>query len=142
MSLRDPKFNGNPAPPYHSDTEDEEGGNTEFEDGVEGSGRENEGEGEGGNTEFEDSDGEGEFTDFEDFNSDKDSDHEEGGPKYPVFNVIDNFDPKFEIGMLFSSKKELRDAIHSHAVKIRRNIKITKNDKRRLYAKCVEEGCD
>ncbi|KAK4411825.1 hypothetical protein Sango_0255500 [Sesamum angolense] len=44
--------------------------------------------------------------------------------------------------MLFSSKKELRNPIHSHAVKTRRNIKITKNDKRRLYARCVEEGCD
>ncbi|KAL0456172.1 UNVERIFIED_CONTAM: hypothetical protein Slati_0956400 [Sesamum latifolium] len=100
-----------------------------------GSGREDEGDS------LEESDGEGELSNYEDFNSDKDSD-EEGGPKYPVFSVTETFDPKFDIGMLFSSKNELREAIHSHAVKTRRNIKVTKNDKRRLYAKCVEEGCD
>ncbi|KAL0301426.1 UNVERIFIED_CONTAM: hypothetical protein Sradi_6419400 [Sesamum radiatum] len=127
-----------------SDSEDEEGGNTECDNGVEGSAREDEGdnlEESSGEGEGELSNSEGELSNFEDFNSDKDSD-EGDGPKYPVFSDIETFDPRFEIGMLFSSKKEVRNAIHSHAVKTRRNIKITKNDKRRLYARCVEEGCD
>ncbi|KAL0362027.1 UNVERIFIED_CONTAM: hypothetical protein Scaly_1157900 [Sesamum calycinum] len=110
MSLRDPSLNGNPPPHYRSDTEDEEGGNTECDDGVEGSGREDEGD----NLEESSGEGEGELSNFEDFNSDKDSD-EEDGPKYPVFSDTETFDPKFDIGMLFSSKKELRIAIHSHA---------------------------
>ncbi|KAL0327975.1 UNVERIFIED_CONTAM: hypothetical protein Scaly_2230100 [Sesamum calycinum] len=119
-----------------SDTEDEKV-ETECDDGVEGSGREDEGD----NLEESSGEGEGELSNSEDFNSDKDSD-EGVGTKYPVFSNTETFDPKFDIGMLFSSKKQLRIAIHSHAVKTRRNIKITKNDNKRLYARCVEEGCE
>lgn len=43
-------------------------------------------------------------------------------------NVADTFEPKFVLGMLFSSKDEFRVAIHSQAVNTRRDIKITKND--------------
>ncbi|XP_075486522.1 uncharacterized protein LOC142526151 [Primulina tabacum] len=52
------------------------------------------------------------------------------------------YDPNFELGMMFSNKKELRDAIHSHAIKNRRSINITKNDKIRVYAKCAAEECE
>ncbi|KAK4390823.1 hypothetical protein Sango_2145600 [Sesamum angolense] len=44
--------------------------------------------------------------------------------------------------MVFSTKKEFREAVHSHAIKTSRNLKITSNDQRRIYAKCGEQGCN
>ncbi|KAL0289986.1 UNVERIFIED_CONTAM: hypothetical protein Scaly_2687000 [Sesamum calycinum] len=43
--------------------------------------------------------------------------------------------------MKFSHKKEFRGAVHSHAIMTRRNLAITKNDKRRVYARCKSNGC-
>ncbi|KAG6507676.1 hypothetical protein ZIOFF_033027 [Zingiber officinale] len=60
---------------------------------------------------------------------------------FPYFNCVQQYDPNFELGMMFSNKKELRDAIHSHAIKNRRSVNITKNDKIRVYAKCADEEC-
>ncbi|XP_073152078.1 uncharacterized protein [Henckelia pumila] len=60
---------------------------------------------------------------------------------FPVFNPVELYDPTFEMGMLFSTKKELRHAVHSHAIKTQRSINITKNDKIRLYAKCANMEC-
>ncbi|KAG8377471.1 hypothetical protein BUALT_Bualt08G0036400 [Buddleja alternifolia] len=73
------------------------------------------------------------------FNSDKDSNHE-NGPKVPVFSLVESEEPKFELGLCFTSKQEFRTAVNTHAIVIRRNIKITSNDKRRCYAKSMEEG--
>ncbi|KAG8386591.1 hypothetical protein BUALT_Bualt03G0164200 [Buddleja alternifolia] len=44
-------------------------------------------------------------------------------------------------GMYFSSKSEFRKAFRSHAIRTRRNLKIIKNDLRRIYGKCAEAGC-
>ncbi|XP_073147535.1 uncharacterized protein [Henckelia pumila] len=60
---------------------------------------------------------------------------------YSVFNPIEIFDPTFELGLLFGTKKELRLAIYSHAIRTKRNLKITKNKKTRLNAKCASQGC-
>ncbi|KAG8377713.1 hypothetical protein BUALT_Bualt08G0061400 [Buddleja alternifolia] len=68
------------------------------------------------------------------FSSGKDSDSE-GGEQGIVFNPRDKYDHPFELGMLFSTKDEFRDAVHNHAVKTRRSLKITKNDSRRVYAR-------
>ncbi|KAL0337541.1 UNVERIFIED_CONTAM: hypothetical protein Scaly_2029200 [Sesamum calycinum] len=75
------------------------------------------------------------------FDSGKDSD-KENSKKFRVFSQSDTYDPKFDLGMMFSSKNEFRVAVQSHAVKTMRNVKITKDDNRRIYARCVEEGCE
>ncbi|PIN21576.1 hypothetical protein CDL12_05716 [Handroanthus impetiginosus] len=61
----------------------------------------------------------------DDFISDIGSDGE-NGKQYPVFGSIDTYDPKFELGMIFSNKSEFRIAVHSHAIKTKRSIKIAK----------------
>ncbi|KAG8381383.1 hypothetical protein BUALT_Bualt06G0116500 [Buddleja alternifolia] len=78
----------------------------------------------------------------DDFESERGSDSENDEPKYPVFSEIDSDNPKFSLGMIFSTKKEFRLAINSHAVRTRRSLKITKNDERRIYAKCMGHKCD
>ncbi|KAK4391946.1 hypothetical protein Sango_1972400 [Sesamum angolense] len=77
----------------------------------------------------------------EDFDSEVGSDVE-GKESNHVFHPINKYEPNFEIGMIFSTKKELRDAVHCHAVSTKRSLKIIKNDKRRIYAKCLGEGCE
>ncbi|KAL0386070.1 UNVERIFIED_CONTAM: hypothetical protein Sradi_3001300 [Sesamum radiatum] len=76
----------------------------------------------------------------DDFDSVAGSDEEDKVPKC-VFNPRNKYNPHFEIGMIFSNKVELRDAIHSHAVSTKRSLKIMKNDKRRVYVKCLGDGC-
>lgn len=44
--------------------------------------------------------------------------------------------------MIFSSKKKFREVVHSHAIRSCGNLKITKNDNRRVYVRCVDEGCE
>ncbi|KAG8372051.1 hypothetical protein BUALT_Bualt12G0026400 [Buddleja alternifolia] len=75
------------------------------------------------------------------FSSGKDSDSE-GGEQDIIFNPRDKYDPPFELGMLFSTKDEFKCVVNNHAVKTRRSLKITKNDCRRMYARCVREGCN
>ncbi|KAL0360355.1 UNVERIFIED_CONTAM: hypothetical protein Sradi_3720000 [Sesamum radiatum] len=77
----------------------------------------------------------------DDFASDKGSEGEEE-TKFPLFNEVDAYSPKIQLGMIFASKKEFRTVIQSHAITTRRNLKITKNDKRRIYAKCAVDECD
>ncbi|KAK4401417.1 hypothetical protein Sango_0882400 [Sesamum angolense] len=67
--------------------------------------------------------------------------NEEGDCK-AVFNASEKYDPNFEIGMSFSSKSDFKDAVYGHAVKTKRSLKITKNDSRRIYARCDGEGLD
>ncbi|KAL3838161.1 hypothetical protein ACJIZ3_022752 [Penstemon smallii] len=57
-----------------------------------------------------------------------------------IYRQCDN--PNFTLEMIFRNKKEFKDAVNVHAVATRRNITITKNDNRRVYAKCAEEDCD
>ena len=52
---------------------------------------------------------------------------------------MEQYDPTFELGMIFNNKFEFRNAIHSHAMKSGRHLKITKNDKNRMYARCAKE---
>ncbi|KAL0352388.1 UNVERIFIED_CONTAM: hypothetical protein Scaly_1627500 [Sesamum calycinum] len=73
--------------------------------------------------------------------SDKESDGEGKNDTFPIFNPSCLFEPTFGLGMIFSNKKELREAIQSHAIKNKRNIKIAKNDKERLHAKCADNDC-
>ncbi|KAG8377755.1 hypothetical protein BUALT_Bualt08G0066000 [Buddleja alternifolia] len=77
----------------------------------------------------------------DDFDSELDFD-EEKGPNFYVFNHSTIFNPSFVIGMLFSNRKEFRMSVNSHAIVTKRNLKTTKNDNRRIYARCMGDGCD
>lgn len=44
-------------------------------------------------------------------------DGETNTQRFPVFNHLEQYDPTFELWMVFSTKKELRIAIHSQAIK-------------------------
>ncbi|KAH7842774.1 hypothetical protein Vadar_030736 [Vaccinium darrowii] len=46
-------------------------------------------------------------------------------------------DPQFKIGMLFSTPEVFKAAVKQHAIKQQRPVKLVKNDKRRLRAKCM-----
>ncbi|KAL0366959.1 UNVERIFIED_CONTAM: hypothetical protein Sradi_3586000 [Sesamum radiatum] len=74
------------------------------------------------------------------FDSEKNSD-EQNATRVPVFCLSNTFDPGFTLGMKFSHKKEFQEAVHSHAIMIRRNLEITRKDKRRVYARCKANGC-
>ncbi|KAL0378672.1 UNVERIFIED_CONTAM: hypothetical protein Sradi_3172700 [Sesamum radiatum] len=87
-----------------------------------------------------------EFTSDEDITESGDDfeseyENKEGDGK-TVFTASEKYDPNFEIGMIFSSKSDFKDAVYGHAVKTRRSLKITKNDSRRIYARCDGEGCE
>ncbi|KAK6140081.1 hypothetical protein DH2020_026216 [Rehmannia glutinosa] len=59
----------------------------------------------------------GVFESGDDYASGKDSD----GQHAPVFNTVQLYDPVFELDMVFSNKHEIRMAVHSHAIKQKRN---------------------
>ncbi|KAK4392508.1 hypothetical protein Sango_2028600 [Sesamum angolense] len=122
-----------------------DGDKNEGEDELRGEGETGVGDAQG------DNEGSGDGNDFvvddddlinsgDDFESDVGSD-EEGKDRFPVFRSSNIMDPTFELGMLFSNKKEFIETIHSHAIKTKRNLKIVKNDLRRVYANCAEEEC-
>ncbi|KAL0413628.1 UNVERIFIED_CONTAM: hypothetical protein Sradi_1564500 [Sesamum radiatum] len=75
----------------------------------------------------------------DDFESE--NENEEGDGK-TVFTASEKYDPNFEIGMIFSSKSDFKDVVYGHAVKTRRSLKTTKNNSRRIYARCDGEGCE
>ncbi|KAL0430835.1 UNVERIFIED_CONTAM: hypothetical protein Sradi_0709500 [Sesamum radiatum] len=54
------------------------------------------------------------------------SDAEANEPNYAVFNPVEMYDPSLELGMIFSSKKEFKKAVQSHAIKNRRSVRFTK----------------
>ncbi|CAA0833179.1 Unknown protein [Striga hermonthica] len=78
----------------------------------------------------------------EDLHSECIFDEENERVKFHVFNSIELFDPTFKMGMLFSSKTELRTTIHSRAIKCKRSVKITKNDSKYVHAKCLDNSCN
>ncbi|KAL0298744.1 UNVERIFIED_CONTAM: hypothetical protein Sradi_6534200 [Sesamum radiatum] len=120
-------------------TGDSESETDNFEDtGVGDAQGDNEGSGDG--NDFVDDDDDDLINSGDDFESDVGSD-EEGKDRFPVFRSSNIMDPTFELGMVFNNKKEFIEAIHSHAIKTKRNLKIVKNDLRRVYAKCAEEEC-
>ncbi|GAA0187347.1 hypothetical protein LIER_34635 [Lithospermum erythrorhizon] len=68
----------------------------------------------------------------------------EGDPSkldsYPKFNPkTDSSQPRFAIGMLFSSREELKDAIDTYNIKDARGIKYLKNEKGRII--CKDDSC-
>ncbi|KAK3004687.1 hypothetical protein RJ639_018713 [Escallonia herrerae] len=62
---------------------------------------------------------------------------------YPEYNKRTDYEqPFFVVGMMFSSIKELKDAIYSHAAKWEKVLKMIKNERYRIRAKCAAEGCE
>ncbi|KAL3513621.1 hypothetical protein ACH5RR_026338 [Cinchona calisaya] len=49
--------------------------------------------------------------------------------------------PKFEVGLMFTSKKQFKDAMDSYSIKWGKNHAFKKNDKTRLRAVCKVEKC-
>ncbi|KAL0319828.1 UNVERIFIED_CONTAM: hypothetical protein Sradi_5244300 [Sesamum radiatum] len=120
---------------------DGEGDDSETDSNVDGCGGEDSGQEEVESSDSEDTTSDDDVCLSEDdFDSVAGSDGEKKEP-HPVFNPTNKYDPHIEIGMIFSNKIELREAIHSHAVSTKRSLKIFKNDKRRVYVKCQGDGC-
>ncbi|XP_058754872.1 uncharacterized protein LOC131628023 [Vicia villosa] len=64
------------------------------------------------------------------------SDVEDEIPKFPVFKDT----TKFELGMKYKDKLQIRDAVKEYAMEQKKNIVITKNDKKRVVVRCMD-GC-
>ncbi|KAL0325440.1 UNVERIFIED_CONTAM: hypothetical protein Sradi_5113300 [Sesamum radiatum] len=69
------------------------------------------------------------------------SDGEENGESCPVFNPIEQYDLTLELGLIFNSKKEFKNAIQSHAIKNKRSLHFTKM-MHSGYAVCTKDGCE
>ncbi|KAL3846311.1 hypothetical protein ACJIZ3_003714 [Penstemon smallii] len=67
---------------------------------------------------------------------------DEDNESHPRFNPANIFQPAFTLGQIFSTKKMFKDAVHSRAINTMRSLKIPTNDKKRIYPKCVAEGCE
>lgn len=65
------------------------------------------------------------------------------GDRFPIHHHNDNdaLDPKFEVGMIFKSKDELRAAIVNYGVRIGRPLYFKKNDNVRVRAQCKGTSC-
>ncbi|XP_058216534.1 uncharacterized protein LOC131327411 [Rhododendron vialii] len=51
-------------------------------------------------------------------------------------------DPRFKVGQLFSTTQDFKAAVKQHAIKHQRPLKLVKNDKRRVRARCQGEDCN
>lgn len=57
-----------------------------------------------------------------------------------IFNNNDLYNPTLRLSIVFCTK-EFQDMVQSYAIKSLRIIKFTKNDKRRMYGLCAQDGC-
>ncbi|KAK8698631.1 hypothetical protein V6N13_114742 [Hibiscus sabdariffa] len=70
-----------------------------------------------------------------------DSDGPHKKPRYPEFNTTtDISNPIFKVGLLFATKQVLREAIKIYSINNRYNVKLKRNDNRRIQAVC-KAGC-
>ncbi|BFG40910.1 hypothetical protein CerSpe_271840 [Prunus speciosa] len=66
-------------------------------------------------------------------------DDERQRPRYPEINAKTNMEnPQFEVSMLFAYKKESREAISHYAISKGYEVKVSKNDGKRMQSKCVK----
>ncbi|XP_051137864.1 uncharacterized protein LOC127256075 [Andrographis paniculata] len=61
---------------------------------------------------------------------------------YAIYDPASKYDPTFSLGMIFSSKKEFKEAVQNHGIKTMRSLKFVKNDKRRVYVRYAVENCN
>ncbi|GMI85406.1 hypothetical protein HRI_002209900 [Hibiscus trionum] len=72
--------------------------------------------------------------------SDSDLDCPPKKPKFPEFNrESDLSNPKLKAGLIFASKKILKEAIKMYSIKNRYCVKLKRNDNRRIQVKCKGE---
>lgn len=86
------------------------------------------------------SDGEEVSTDDEDLQLPDSDDDGEVRLKFKAFMAEDVKNPVFKVGMVFPSVEVLRKAITEYSLKARVDIKMPRNEQKRLRAHCVE-GC-
>ncbi|GAA0140414.1 hypothetical protein LIER_35230 [Lithospermum erythrorhizon] len=86
-------------------------------------------------------------SDNEDLRNDKSSsDDERAGSRLDSFlkynRKTDDRHPKFALGMLFGSREELKSAIDTYSIKIVREIRYVKNEKKRVRVVCKDKECE
>ncbi|XP_017416706.1 uncharacterized protein LOC108327523 [Vigna angularis] len=70
--------------------------------------------------------------------SDEDSENEEGYGHFSTFTMPKKMiDFNWEMGTYFVDKQDILDAIKSYAVHNEKNLKLVKNDKKRIRVKCL-----
>ncbi|XP_050226470.1 uncharacterized protein LOC126676334 [Mercurialis annua] len=72
--------------------------------------------------------------------SDSDCDDESIKPRFPEFNEENMDNPEFEIGMLFSSFGQFKEAVRNYGIRNRYVMKFKPNNKTRCKAYC-KKGC-
>lgn len=80
------------------------------------------------------------YNDIE-FDEYKISNREKEDPNYPMFNLSLIYNLVFNIGMIFISKAEFKKTVQFNAIKTKRSLKFTKNDKMRVYVTCQKVDC-
>ncbi|XP_058741093.1 uncharacterized protein LOC131613441 [Vicia villosa] len=78
----------------------------------------------------------------EDYDSDvlhtpNESDNDDEIEKFPSFKSDSS---KFELGMVFSNKEKIHEALAEYALKMNKNVHVKKNDGKKMVMKCME-GC-
>lgn len=63
--------------------------------------------------------------------SDDDEEHE----RFPTYKSGEVF--KFQLGMMFSNKEMVRDALKEYAMEMKKNVYLKKNDGKRMVLKCM-----
>ncbi|KAL4308001.1 hypothetical protein GQ457_01G017620 [Hibiscus cannabinus] len=58
-----------------------------------------------------------------------------------VFFDTSSVEPRFEVGMIFESPQQFKEALYAYAVAQRFDFKFLKNEKERTRAKCKARGC-
>ena len=76
-----------------------------------------------------------------DIGSDTGSD-EDKSLRPPVFDPKDENNPKIKLRQIFSSFKELKEAIRTWNIRRGRSFKFIKSDNIRVRAICPKDGCD
>ena len=64
----------------------------------------------------------------------------EGRLRFTSFSEEDMNNPSFSVGLVFPSVEKLREAITEYNVKNRVEIKLPRNDQRRVKAHCAAHG--
>ncbi|XP_058747097.1 uncharacterized protein LOC131620093 [Vicia villosa] len=74
--------------------------------------------------------------DSDELHTPPESDIEDEMPRFPVFKDT----IKFELGMKFKDKLQIRNVVKEYAMEQKKNGVITKNDKKRVVVRCMDGG--
>lgn len=83
---------------------------------------------------------EGKQIDLDDLDAPQGSEDEDDEQRYPKFKMLDCGDEvRVDLGMAFSIKNLIRDAVTSYALERKKNLHFDKNDNRIIVVKCENE---